>query len=293
MKKIRKTYSGVVPNGKVLNSRNNSLQDTYSSDYLNRTIPDTKDLGDIVVDDITCKNLLPNNIQNQTINGVVITKNNDGSITFNGTSTAAIRVAFRINLSLSSGKYTHSIKNAVPTGSYLSLDNIDYTMIRGTTDGNKITFTLTKETTFSQYIIYFDPNITFNNVTIFPQVEKGNETDYVEHKEFSNKQIYSTNEVIVGTWEDSKNVYRRTIKTTTANATNTLKSLGIIENLKEIIANAISYKASDNIKYLTDNPSEAPVIFIEASNNIQESHKSDYFNNCLITITLIYTKTTD
>lgn len=104
---------------------------------------------------------------------------------------------------------------------------------------------------------------------------------------------YSTNEVIIGTWEDGKNVYRRTIKTTTANAVNTLKVLGIIENLKEIIAHTISYKTADNIKYLTDNPSEAPVIFIDASNNINESHKSDYFNNSLITITLIYTKTTD
>ena len=122
----------------------------------------------------------------------------------------------------------------------------------------------------------------------------GNETNMSPSVKVVNDRFkYSTNEVIVGTWEDGKNVYRRTIKTTTANAVNTLKSLGIIENLKEIIANAISYKTSDNIKYLTDNPSEAPVIFIDTSNNIQESHKSDYFNNCLITITLIYTKTTD
>lgn len=104
---------------------------------------------------------------------------------------------------------------------------------------------------------------------------------------------YSTNETRIGTWIDGKNVYRRTIKTTAANAANTLKSLGIIENLKEIIMHTISYTDKNNIKYLTDNPSEAPIIFIEASNKIDESHKSDYFNNCLITITLIYTKTTD
>lgn len=58
MKKIRKTYSGVVPNGKVLNSRNDSQQDTYSSDYLNRNIPNTNDLGEIIVDDVVCKNVL-------------------------------------------------------------------------------------------------------------------------------------------------------------------------------------------------------------------------------------------
>lgn len=122
----------------------------------------------------------------------------------------------------------------------------------------------------------------------------GNETNMSPSVKVVNDRFkYSTNEVIVGTWEDGKNVYRRTIKTTTANTANTLKVLGIIENLKEIIAHTISYKTNDNIKYLTDNPSEAPVILIDASNNIDESHKSDYFNNSLITITLIYTKTTD
>lgn len=122
----------------------------------------------------------------------------------------------------------------------------------------------------------------------------GNETNMSPSVKAVNDRFkYSTNEVIIGTWEDGKNVYRRTIKTTTANTVNTLKVLGIIENLKEIISHTISYKTNDNIKYLTDNPSEAPVIFIDASNNIDESHKSDYFNNSLITITLIYTKTTD
>lgn len=122
----------------------------------------------------------------------------------------------------------------------------------------------------------------------------GNETNMSPSVKVVNDRFkYSTNEVIIGAWEDGKNVYRKTIKTATANTANTLKVLGIIENLKEIIAHTISYKTADNIKYLTDNPSEAPVIFIDASNNIDESHKSDYFNNSLITITLIYTKTTD
>lgn len=34
--KIRKTYQGVVPNGKVLNSKSDSQIDTYSCDYLNK-----------------------------------------------------------------------------------------------------------------------------------------------------------------------------------------------------------------------------------------------------------------
>lgn len=35
MKLIRKTYNGVVPNGKVLNSNSSSVTDTYSCDYTN------------------------------------------------------------------------------------------------------------------------------------------------------------------------------------------------------------------------------------------------------------------
>lgn len=39
MKRIRKMYSGVVPNGKVLTTKNYSQIDTYSCDYLNDVIP--------------------------------------------------------------------------------------------------------------------------------------------------------------------------------------------------------------------------------------------------------------
>ena len=99
----------------------------------------------------------------------------------------------------------------------------------------------------------------------------GNETTMAPSVRAVNDRFkYSTNEVIVGTWEDGKNVYKRTIKTTTANSVNTIKVIGIIENLKEIIMHTISYKTNDNIKYLTDNPSEAPVLFIDASNNIND-----------------------
>lgn len=36
--KIRKTYNGVVPNGKVLNKNSSSVTDTYSCDYINNNI---------------------------------------------------------------------------------------------------------------------------------------------------------------------------------------------------------------------------------------------------------------
>ena len=43
--KIRKTYQGVVPSGKVLNSKSDSQIDTYSCDYLNNIIGKIQILG--------------------------------------------------------------------------------------------------------------------------------------------------------------------------------------------------------------------------------------------------------
>lgn len=36
--KIKKTYNGVVPNGKVLNKDSSSVTDTYSCDYINNNV---------------------------------------------------------------------------------------------------------------------------------------------------------------------------------------------------------------------------------------------------------------
>lgn len=47
MKKIKKTYQGVVPNGKVLNTKSASQIDTYSCEYINNL---TKDDGWKIVD---------------------------------------------------------------------------------------------------------------------------------------------------------------------------------------------------------------------------------------------------
>ena len=40
MKRIRKTYNGVVPNGKLLNTYSGSQNDGYSCDYINSELDD-------------------------------------------------------------------------------------------------------------------------------------------------------------------------------------------------------------------------------------------------------------
>lgn len=176
MKKIRKTYSGVVPNGKVLNSRNNSQQDTYSSDYLNRAIPDTKDLGEIIVDDITCKNIFDGKLELGAIN----------SYGANFSDSNSIRSVNFINVKPDT-VYTQSNVNNYKTiiffydSSKRFISNV----------GNNLstnTFTTPSNCAYVRFCTYVSEGAT--DTTSKFQVELGKvATNYVEHKEFSNKCI--------------------------------------------------------------------------------------------------------
>lgn len=80
--KIKKTYQGVVPNGKVLNSKSNSTTDTYSCDYLNELIPKTK----IITGTTNSNGLLIASVCNLPNNSKVLNvfnKTNDDSYYFN------------------------------------------------------------------------------------------------------------------------------------------------------------------------------------------------------------------
>ena len=135
---------------------------------------------------LVSKNLLPNNSITQTKNGVTYTVNQDNSITLNGTSTGAFIVEIASGLTLEAGTYTLSLKGKIQgcgiyayTGSgvlktYVSSNN--------TPDNWKTNFTLDSDTTFTQIRIDVQNNKTFNNVTIYPMIEKGSQaTNYVPY----------------------------------------------------------------------------------------------------------------
>lgn len=172
MKKIRKVYSGVVPNGKVLNTKNDSLQDTYSSDYLNRAIPDTQDLGEIVVDDIICKNLCSGSTQNYFINLAATT-----SGLMAGNSGLAIPVDggyYTISTTITQERYRIGCVNTLPT------TESGNTLYKGINkDGTKESITI--DTTGYSYLIVNATDLTKI------QVEKGPvATGFVEHRDFDN-----------------------------------------------------------------------------------------------------------
>lgn len=203
MKKIRKTYSGVVPNGKVLNSRNNSQQDTYSSDYLNRIIPNTNDLGKIVVDDISCKNDFPL-LNNFNSAGISITRNNNGTYNVVGTATANIECVIYKNIEdtiiKNGGAYTLSTNQSLPTGvnSRIEFYNDKLTYVRGfltviNTASNKPTAVAnTENATKVRFGLFITSGTTVDIQNLGLQLEEGMvASKFVEHKEFGNKETKS------------------------------------------------------------------------------------------------------
>lgn len=198
MKKIRKTYSGVVPNGKVLNSKNNSLQDTYSSDYLNRAIPNTNDLGEIIVDDVTCKNTF----NAYSVN--IVTRSNEETYTINGVNKITVsslsssstwnRIKVTINGLKPNTKYTinSDVNNPSQYRAGLLCEYATNSINNIRTDANfnsKITVTTDSNGVVEiQFFINHSgtghlTTVIFDNI----QLEEGTvASKFVEHKEFDN-----------------------------------------------------------------------------------------------------------
>lgn len=264
MKRIRKNYSGVVPNGKVLNTKNNSLEDTYSCNYLNDNIPVVDNMGSIVVDDIECKNILPNNSYSTVMGGVTITRNADGSITFNGTASSTFNyyLLSGYHFKLKAGIYTLSLhKNGEISGTALlsffnQSDVATLISNMNLATNNSITATTENDLDLKSVLLYVVVGCTFNNFTIYPMLEKGPvATDYVEHKEFSNKQIYSTEEQIIGKWIDKKPLYRKVLfLKDKILISKTALSLGTIPNIENVV------KCDCNVQFAA-NKNWAPIPF--------------------------------
>jgi len=133
------------------------------------------------------KNLLPNNSTTQTKSGVTYTVNQDNSITLNGTSTGAFIVEIASGLTLEAGTYNLSLKGKIQgCGIYAYVGSgvlKTYVSSNNTPDNWKTNFTLDSTTTFTQIRIDVQANKTFDNITIYPMIEKGTvATTYAPYK---------------------------------------------------------------------------------------------------------------
>lgn len=134
--------------------------------------------------------------------------------------------------------------------------------------------------------------------TIDIQLEEGLfATTVAEHKEFSNKQIYSTEEQMIGTWKDGKTLYRKTININMPN--------GVTQrhNLYDTGLNNIITRKIYGVMYVNANVFPLPMYnlivnescLISAANSgssIDIELNCD-FSNYTADITIEYTKTTD
>jgi hypothetical protein len=127
---------------------------------------------------ITGKNILPNSINSQSINGLNITRNNDGSLIINGTSSSAATLRFGDSV-LTSGTYTLSVHKSgtISNTSYITtVDDTTGSEIPGSSfniyNSNSKTYTIegTKNVHFN---LYLGANRTFKDFKIYPMLETG------------------------------------------------------------------------------------------------------------------------
>lgn len=135
------------------------------------------------------KNLLSDNITDFTRYGVVITKNQDKSITLNGTASSAFNIILKENFKIPANQYTLSLEGRkAGIGIYTYVNNdlqVDKFISASSNDSIKsVSFTADSELTFSQIRLYIISGTSFNNLTIYPQLEVGTiQTLYTPHQE--------------------------------------------------------------------------------------------------------------
>ena len=120
------------------------------------------------------------NLESQTIYGAELTKNSDGSFTLNGTTTNSygFNVVIDNPITLKSNiNYTLNIENigsaSSTSGSIIAIREMEDTNLfnKNFADGSK-TYTPTKDETINYIRIYIDKDVTFDNFTIFPKLQK-------------------------------------------------------------------------------------------------------------------------
>lgn len=143
-------------NATNLNKMENGIANAVETDSIAR------------LDNVVSRNLLNlYNFQSQTINGVTFTKNKDNSITINGTATSGFGVNF-VKLKIKAGTYHLALNETVSNDFYI----YDYDTNTGIISNNS-TATLTQDYNNVGFDTWINSETTFNNVTIYPQLEEG------------------------------------------------------------------------------------------------------------------------
>ncbi|MBQ8377682.1 MAG: hypothetical protein IJX42_00950, partial [Oscillospiraceae bacterium] len=179
-------YSTTVEMNSAIEQKANSIMTTVSETFdptLSRNgsiiaVTDSAELplvgltlhGNTTQGGTTGKNLLENQLTSETVNGLTISVNTDGSITVNGTSTASFSRALNNNITLSAGKYTISGGKETNARLEFRANKSDGSTIALSDTGKGATVTITEDVTSSNLIVVFISGTTFSNYTFYPMI---------------------------------------------------------------------------------------------------------------------------
>lgn len=173
------TYEGGTDlNADTFNTMQQNIEDVFNGDGF---------MKNIVVEDITCKNILNiSSFKSQTISGISFTNNYDGSITVNGVATADINIVLNDEKIVLDGDYTFGVSADIKTmdiGAYCYKSNGDY---KYNINLNNSTRNFSNGDYIKTFYIGILNETTINNAKIYPQLEKGTTpTNFVKPKTFS------------------------------------------------------------------------------------------------------------
>lgn len=112
-------------------------------------------------------------------NGITYSAKN-GILKLKGTSSSAVKIDLAYNVLLPANKYIHST-NIIQKGLYLSLDNLEETMISQSV-GIKKNFQISSQTNYNIYFLWIDAGTTVD-LELKPQLELGEvATEYAPHE---------------------------------------------------------------------------------------------------------------
>ena len=216
---------------------------------LNNFLNGNEAMGSIVVDNITCKNVL----NYQLMENAYVT--NDGTYTTSNYNMISPYI------SVNSGEqWTASVKQSINAICIVQY-NSSKTFIKRDIVYNSTINTVTLDANAKYIRAFFNQDGSTTMTTsiltnLEAQLEKGKtKTNYVEHKEYENKDVYSTNEQVIGTWIDGKPLYRKVITNVSIKFTDgdtpEYTNINLPSNIKEVFLEyADVYISSSNNKLI-------------------------------------------
>lgn len=169
------------------------------------TIPPTLSGVSSVTETQTGQNLCQNNLSTETVSGVTITVNADGTITLDGTATARIVRNLVNNFGLKAGNYTLSCGTPLlPTSCYLNINGGGVSVSCSTNTPSK-SFTLASDSNMTYVRIDLANGSTFDNLVIYPMLEYGSTAHAYEQYQAPTQYTASLGRTIYGGTADIVN----------------------------------------------------------------------------------------